>query len=382
MNRPERDMFEDKYSSFYDAYDPQRQQKREEIKRQRDVKEAEKRARLARKAKLRRKAFIRRAGALLVLLALILGILFGVRGCTANSGKTDLSSEPVSSIADQVNSPPENEPFAPVFTDDTAALGDDILSKNAILINVDKGTVAASKGGTERIRPASLVKVMTALVAVERLTDIKAIYTFDHDLLNPLYNSDLIMIGYDQGETATVDELFHGALMFSGADSTMALVDLAADSEEDFIRLMNEKAARLGLKDTHFDNAVGTDSGGLYSTCYDMAVIMQAALSNDYLRKVISTENYLLPANERHPDGIPLKNSMFAKMYGTEPEVAVIKGGKTGFTAKAGFCLVSWAEGKDGSEWIAVSTGADGSYNPIYDSFKLYKNYTSLTKTE
>ncbi len=382
MNRPDRDMFEDKYGSFYNAYDPQRQQKREEIKRQRDVKEAEKRTRLARKAKLRRKAFIRRAIALLVLFSLILGIVFGVRGCTANSDKNDVSSGRVSSVIKHTNSPPEAEPFAPVFTDNTVTPGDDILSKNAILINVDKGVVAASKGGTERIRPASLVKVMTALVAVERLTDLDAVYTFDYDLLNPLYNSDLIMIGYDQGETATVDELFHGALMFSGADSTMALVDLAADSEEEFIRLMNEKAAQLGLKDTHFTNAVGTDNDGLYSTCYDMAIIMQAALSNDYLRKVISTENYRLPANERHPDGIPLKNSMFAKMYGTEPEVAVIKGGKTGFTFKAGFCLVSWAEGNDQSEWIAVSTGANGSYNPIYDSFKLYKNYTGLTKTE
>lgn len=382
MNRPDRDNFEEKYGNFYDAYDPERLKERDQLKRNIEVKNAEKRARLLKKAKLRRKAFLRRAGTVLILIAIVVGTILGIRGCVDKADKEVTSSGHTSSVTEPVNVQPEQKLFAPVFTDNTAALGDGIFSKNAILVNVDEGTVAASKGGQERIRPASLVKVMTALVAVEHLLDPEAVYTFDYDLLNPLYNSDLIMIGYDEGEQATVNELFHGALMFSGADSAMALVDLVADSEEEFVELMNKKAAQLGMKDSHFDNPVGSDSDGLYSTCYDMAILMHAALSNDYLRKVISTEDYLLPANERHPDGIPLKNSMFAKMYGTEPEVAVIKGGKTGFTFKAGFCLVSWAEGNDGSEWIAVSTGADSSYNPIYDSFKLYKEYTGLTKAE
>ncbi len=383
MNRNQNGSFEDKYSGFFDAYDPERLEQREAIKRNIEMQNAERRAKLARRAKLRRKAYIRRVGALLVVAAIIVGIVLGIKGCvSASEDKESPSSQIASSKTEVAATPPAPELFVPDFTDNTHLMSDEIYSSNAILVNADTGEVAAAKGSNDHIRPASLVKVMTALVAADHLTDRNRKYTFTHDLLNPLYNSDLIMIGYDEGEVATVDELFHGALMFSGADSTMALVDMVSESVEEFAALMNEKATELGLKNTHFDNPVGEDSEELYSTCYDMAIIMQAAISNDYLREVLSVEDYLLPANERHPDGIPLKNQMFAKMHGTEPEVAIIKGGKTGFTGKAGFCLISYAEGNDGSTWIAVTVNANGSYRPVYDAFELYKNHTGLTKPE
>ena len=107
-----------------------------------------------------------------------------------------------------------------------------------------------------------------------------------------------------------------------------------------------------------------------------MTVLVKAVLDNDYLRGVFSTEDYTLPATSFHPDGIPLKHSMFVKRAGDEPEVAVIKGGKTGFTGAAGYCLASYAQTNDGRTLIAVTTGANGNYRPVYDAFTLYKEYS------
>lgn len=382
MSNTPRDPFEEKYGSFYDAYHPDRLETRKALRQVSEISDAEKRKNRRKRARISRKAWRRRIAAVLLLIAVTVGAVFGVRGCSrARNGRTDALSRdpPPANLTEPAVADSASPLFAPVFTENTAAPGEKLNSTNAILINATQGTVLASKGGTERIRPASLTKLMTALVAAEHISDRNTVFTFSYELLHPLYNSDLIMIGYEEGEQSSLNDLFYGMLMLSGADSALALAEYVAGSEEAFVRLMNDKAAELGLTDTHFDNVVGTDSDGLYSTCYDMAVILQAALSDDFLRTVISTEDYTLPATEFHPDGITLKNSMFAKMFGTEPEVAVIQGGKTGFTAKAGFCLASYAEGNDGSELIAVSVGANGSYRPIYDSFTLYRKYSGLS---
>ena len=368
---------EEKYGDFFRSYEPERMETVRMLRQQQANADQKERERRLRRRKAVRRAWRHRALALLLGIALIVGIVFAVRGCAG--GQEPVSSEPVSSSAPPAADTAASPVVLPQFTEQTATPGDDLYSPNAILIDTTENVVLASKGGEERVRPASLVKLMTALVAAEAIEDVTERYTFPYEVLNPLYQrGDAIMIGYAEGECVTLDDLFHGMLMFSGADAAYGLVDRVAESTEDFVAKMNEKARDLGLKNTLFTDPVGLDDDGHYSTCYDLAVLLQEVLRNDYLRRVISTENFTLEATEQHPDGIPLKNSMFAKMVGDEPEVAVIRGGKTGFTGKAGFCLASFAVTLDGRELIAVSTGANGSYRPIYDSFTLYKNYSSV----
>ncbi len=375
------DRFESKYGDFYTSYDPERLKISKEASKQRRVAEAQATAKRKRKAKLKRKAYIRRIGALLVLMGVVLASVLGIKSCTAKHNTGTSSSSVVSKT--QNHSPPETtkplKVIYPEFSNDTVNLTDQLNSEHAILIDVDNAVVLADKQSRDKIYPASLVKLMTAIVAVENISDLDEKISLDQEVLSKLYNSDAIMIGLQEGEKLSVTDLFYGMIMFSGADAATALAIKAAGSVEDFVVLMNKKAGEMGLENTHFANVVGLDDESQYSTCYDLAIIMQQLLKNDFLRKVISTENYLIKPTESHPDGISLKNSMFAKMYGTEPEVATVKGGKTGFTNKAGFCLASYADANDGRLVIAVTTNSNGSYRPIYDCFELYKNY-SLSK--
>lgn len=379
-NRPT-DRYENKYEDFYNSYDPERIRISKEKAAQRRAAAAQAAAKRKRKARLKRKTYVRRVSALLVLMGVVLTGVLSVRSCTAKHNTGTSSSTAVSKT--QNHSPPETtkplKVVLPEFTDNTVTLTDQLNSEHAILIDTKSATVLADKQSRDRIYPASLVKLMTAIVAAENISDFDEKITLDPKVLSKLYSSDAIMIGLQENEQISVTDLFYGMIMFSGADAATALAIKAAGSVEDFVKLMNEKAAEMGLENTHFTNVVGLDDKDQYSTCYDLAIIMQQLLENEFLYKVISTENYLIEATEFHPDGIRLKNSMFAKMYGTEPEVATVKGGKTGFTNKAGFCLASYAITSDGRLVIAVTTNSNGSYRPVYDCFELYKNY-SLSK--
>ena len=363
---------EEKYGAFFDAYDADRIEAARQARLMQDRAEREKEARAKRRRYVRRRAYFRRTVALLLVAGMVIWLILGIKSCVGGVRSEEdgaVSSEaPVETAAPVL--------FVPSFTAQTRTPGDDVYSTNAILVDAKSGAVLASKNGEAIVRPASLVKMMTALVAAEHVGDVRQTYTFPYQVLAPLYRDDeAIMVGYFEGEQATLNELFHGMLMISGADATMGLVDRAAGSEEAFVALMNEKAAELGMKDTHFVDPIGL-SGDARTTCRDLAILVKAVLDNDYLRTVFSTEDYTLPANSFHPDGIPLKHSMFVKMAGDEPEVAVIKGGKTGFTGLAGYCLASYAVTTDGRTLIAVTTDANGSYRPVYDAFTLYKDYS------
>ena len=366
---------EERYGAFFDAYDESRMEATRLLRQQQAQATRQAREKAERQRKKRRRAYRRRAVALLLAAVLVAGLIFSIKSCVGKSRDEDAPAAVASSTA-STKTTAAPALFAPVFSAQTATPGDDIYSPNAILVDAQSGAVLASKGGEASVRPASLVKLMTALVAYDAITDVRETYTFPYAVLAPLYQKgDAIMIGYFEGETATLDDLFHGMLMFSGADAAYGLVDRTAESAEAFIAKMNEKAKALGMTNTRFADPVGLDDTAT-STCCDLAVLVKAVLDNDYLRGVISTEDYTLPATSFHPDGTPLKHSMFAKMVGNEPEIAVIKGGKTGFTGLAGYCLASYAVTTDGRTLIAVTTGANGNYRPIYDAFTLYKNYS------
>lgn len=363
---------EEKYGAFFHAYDADRLEAARQARLRQERAEREKEERARRRRKRRIRAYVRRTVALLIAAALTVWLILGIRSCAGavrGEEEDDAPSEaPVETAAPAL--------LVPSFGSATRTAGDDLRSDNAILVDADSGAVLASKGGKEPVRPASLVKLMTALVAVERVGDVKRVYTFPYAVLAPLYrNGEAIMAGYFEGEQATLDDLFHGTLMLSYADAAMGLVDCAAESEAAFVALMNEKAAALGMTDTHFLDPVGLNDDAR-SSCRDLAILLKAVLDNDYLRGVLSTEDYALPPTSFHPEGIGMKHSMFVKMVGDEPGVAVIKGGKTGFTGLAGFCLASYAVTDDGRTLIAVTTGSPGNYGPVYDAFTLYKEYS------
>ena len=139
---------------------------------------------------------------------------------------------------------------------------------------------------------------------------------------------------------------------------------------------MNKKVKELGLKNTHFDNVTGLHSEQNYSTAYDMAVILDAALQNELCKKVLSTYQHTTAVTAQHPEGILLSSTLFNYMYGTEPVTATILGGKTGFVNESGYCIASYgAANENGTEYIVVTLGNSARWPAFYGQIDLYKEF-------
>ena len=253
---------------------------------------------------------------------------------------------------------------------------ENLNSSYGYLIRVNDQAVMMEKESETRMYPSSLTKIMTAMVAIEHLPDLDERIVLSSDMIRNLYNKGASMAHFVGGENVTVRDLLYGAMLPSGADACVGLAQKIAGSEEAFVEMMNQKAAELGLKDTHFVNSTGLHDENHYSTCQDMAVILQHALKNESFRNIFTSENYTTISTPPHPNGIAFENKMFQRLG--DPNLSnggVIEGGKTGYTSYSGLCLASMARiGEE--EYILVTAHAQGSpsteqYN-ITDALYVY----------
>ena len=247
-------------------------------------------------------------------------------------------------------------PSAPVTVDLSG-----LNSPHAILIRRG-GEVLGSRDADAVLYPASLTKIMTVLLAAESLPDLDAPVTLEDDIFPPLWQANASLAGFAAGETVPVRDLLYGALLPSGAECSVTLACSAAGDEQTFVQRMNQRAAALGMQDTHFCNATGLQDPAHVSTVRDIALLLDAALDSETFRQVFTARQYTTAATDAHPDGILLQSSMFAALDGESTGRAVLLGGKTGYTSEAGQCLASLAE-LDGQEYILVTAGAPGDHS-------------------
>ena len=144
-----------------------------------------------------------------------------------------------------------------------------INSRNAILEELKTGKILADKGADDRIYPASLTKIMTAVLAIENIPDLKESITVPESIFPGLYAEGASMAGFCPGEEAVGTDLLYGVLLPSGAECCLAFADRIAGSEEDFVKMMNDKAGELGMEHTHFTNSTGLQDENHYSTVRD-----------------------------------------------------------------------------------------------------------------
>ncbi len=366
-----------KYGDFFDKYDPERtaQELYQNEPRSKSTK-YEKKKKRKQSRYLRLLAFLLPyiIAAVAVVLCITLIVYAILRPKDSEGSYTALTVSTLSSEAESTDVTPPSL-FKPTLTDSTVSLGSKIESEYGILVERSSGNILAKKSHDTKIYPASMTKIMTLLVAAENVIDLNATFTMTSAIIDPLYRKGSVMAGFKPKEEVRIEDLFYGSILTSGGEATMALAIHIAGSEEEFVKMMNQKAADLGLTNTHFCNTIGLHDKNHYSTCTEMAIIMDAVLNNEFCRKVISTEYYTVAANEYHEE-LTFHSGMFTKMRGNEPEVATVKGGKTGYTANAANCLVSYAQTDDGREIICVTAKGGGKYVPIYDCIKLYKDYT------
>lgn len=236
-----------------------------------------------------------------------------------------------------------------------------LYSPYAVLVDLESGNVLAEQNSTERMYPASLTKIMTALIAIEETEDMEQTTTLPSDIFPSLYEENASLAGFQPGETVTWKDLLYGVMLPSGAECCLTFARQIAGSEGAFVDLMNKKAEELGMNDTHFSNATGLQDKKHYSTVRDIAVLLRYALENDTFRQVFTARRYSVPPTAYHSEGFTFYNTMFQAMDNAGISDDDILGGKTGYTEKAGLCLASLAEIND-REYILVTAKADGNH--------------------
>ena len=295
----------------------------------------------------------------------------------------ELETEPTQDAPEQPESGETPAPeassektYAPAeVTENTKTLDLELYSENALLIDLESNTVLVQKNADARIYPASMTKVMTVLVAAEHIENWDETFTMTQSIIDPLFLADASMAGFVHGEEVSMTELLYGAVLPSGAEATEALAIVTAGSEEAFAALMNEKAQALGLKDTHFVDASGLHDENHYTTLSDMAFIMQAALDNPHCREVLTSVNHTSPATEQNPSGVAMTNRFLYRIRPQQSGNVDIQAAKTGYTAQAMNCCVSYGIMENGRAAICVTAHAWTGDYCIADHLALYEVY-------
>lgn len=289
----------------------------------------------------------------------------GYLGRSEESGETDSTQNSVQ------NDFQETDPLTPELTEtptpepapEVQKVSNEYLhSTHAVLIRAEDGAVMMDKAASEQAYPASITKIMTAILAIENFTDLEEKLTVPEDIFTELTEQGASVAGFDPYEQVSVRSLLYGVLLPSGADACITLADQLAGSEEGFVQMMNEKASEIGMENTHFMNCTGLHDAQHYTTCADLAVLMRYCLENDTFRTIITTRSYTTEATSAHPSGITMHDSMFTKFDNSGISTTMsngftVEGGKTGFTDEAGQCLASFGN-LNGAEYILVTMGA------------------------
>lgn len=230
----------------------------------------------------------------------------------------------------------------------------DLFCTHAVLLDANHGEVLYDMKAYEKAYPASITKIMTALLVLEAIeygrlsldTPITAGETRMQGVTVTYVNSNLKL-----GEVLTAEQLLYCVLLPSSADAANVLAAEVDGSIEDFVDHMNRKAAELGCQNTHFTNPVGIHNENHYSTAYDLALIMKACLEYDTFRTIIKTSQYTVPATNMSGERFFYNtNALISNMYYAGYVYDKCIGGKTGNTDEAGRCLVAAAE--DGDELL------------------------------
>lgn len=210
-------------------------------------------------------------------------------------------------------------------------------SKSAIMIEASTGEIIYEKNAHEKLPPASMTKMMSMLLIMENIEAGKL-------KLNEIITASVkassmggSQIFLEAGEKMSVEELLKGIAIGSGNDATMALAEKIGGSEEEFVKLMNNKAKQLNLKNTNFKNPTGLDAENHYSSAYDMAMIAKELVKHEKILEFTSTYEAYLRENTDNKFWLVNTNRLVRYYQGVD-------GLKTGFTQEAGYCLTSTAK--------------------------------------
>ncbi len=240
-----------------------------------------------------------------------------------------------------------------------------VKAKAAVLMDADSGKVLMSNNMNEKLYPASVTKIMTMLLVSEAIDNEKISFDDKVTASANAVKKGGSQIWLKEGEIMTVDELFKAMAVYSANDACTALAELVAGSEEAFIVMMNERAAKLGMKNTHFENCTGLDdtAENHKTTAYDIALMARELMTHEFITKYTTIWMDSLRGGETQL----VNTNKLVRFY------SGCTGLKTGTTSKAGCCLCATAT-RDGTSLIAVVLGSDNSTGR-FEGAKAMLNY-------
>lgn len=255
-----------------------------------------------------------------------------------------------------------------------------VSAGSAILMDVNTGTVFYAKNIHERMYPASTTKLLTCLIAAERL-DLDDTVTFSEEAVRSV-PADGSNIGMDVGETITVEQCLYGILVGSANECANAIAEKVAGSVSAFAELMNERAQELGCTDSHFANANGLFDENHYTSAHDLCLIGKAFFQNEILIRIGCTPTYHFTATATQPDDFWIQNK-HGLINGTYTYSGIL-GGKTGYTSQSKETLVTGCE-RNGLRLVCVVMKEDAP-RQFEDTISLfdygYNNFSRVNAAE
>ncbi|MBE6661888.1 MAG: D-alanyl-D-alanine carboxypeptidase [Ruminococcaceae bacterium] len=319
------------------------------------------------------------AGLLLLLLIVAVFVL------VSSIGREETPAETTPAITVENNDPPLFPALRVNGLSEAVPVTGELHSRFVLLTEADSLKAIAVKNGNEIMYPASLTKIMTFLVAYDRLSSsLDKQLTLTEDIKKQYPEGS--RVGIDKGDLLTVEQCMYAMLLESDTDAVLMLVKEVAGDENAFAALMNEKAEELGLVSTHFTNANGLHDKNHYTTPAEMTVIFAKALENELFHTIITAETYVTYLGY-YKDGqyttyrMTFANSTLVDRFkdnGISPKLAnglTVIGGKTGFTDEAKSCQAALAVDENGKEYIAILGNAPSSLKSAKDTAYFFGNY-------
>jgi len=258
-----------------------------------------------------------------------------------------------------------------VFSGNTfclVALADDapqLKSESAILIESETGRVIFEKDSDKVLYPASTTKIMTAILVLENLNLDTVVVASKRAVMSiPIGGSNM---GLLEGEQLTVEQLLYGVLIQSANEACNVLAEYMCGDVDEFIVMMNKKAAEIGMTNTKYLNTHGLHVPEHHSTARDLAILTRYAMGNKKFRDIVATSEYVIEPTEKYPQQRRMYNTnyLISSKQNASYYYSRAIGVKTGYTSQAGNCLVSAAT-HAGTEFIAVTLNAEPQPDAIY----------------
>jgi len=246
--------------------------------------------------------------------------------------------------------------------------GPEVTGESAYLVELNSGEVLYSKNENEQRYPASITKVVTALVVIEHC-DMNEEVTFSKNAVTDIEDGGHSW-EFKEGEVLTVEQCLYALLLESVNEAGYALAEHVAGSLEAFAERMNQKAAEVGATNTHFKNPHGLNDAEHLTTAHDMAMLFWAALQNEKFYEIDSATSYSISATTLNPGGYNFTMHHKMMLSGSDYYYDGVKAGKTGYTSLAKNTLVTYAE-KDGMELVCVVLKDEGGGVVYRDTRKL-----------